>query len=77
MLFWNYYNANMPERIVFGSGLHRYLTDVEAAQVLHDIAKIRNDEFSNEFFQHFRELNGIEPDALPKPSGALIRFKSN
>ena len=74
ILFWNYYfNAKAPEKIVFGSGLHRYLTDIEAAQILRDIAHIRGDDFSMAFFMHFCEMNGIEAQKLGSPSGALIR----
>ncbi len=74
ILFWNYYcNANKPDRIVFGSGLHRYLTDIEAAQILHDIARVKKDDFSKRFFMHFCKINGIDPDGLPRPSGALLR----
>ena len=42
ILFWNYYaNRNAPERIVFGSGLHRYLSDIRAAQILRDIIQVK------------------------------------
>ena len=74
ILFWNYYfNKNKPDKIVFGSGLHRYLTDIEAAQILRDIAAVKQDDFSKQFFMHFCEINGINPDDLPLPSGALMR----
>ena len=42
MLFWNYYvNKNSPEKVVFGSGLHRYLDDNQAAQILRDIVTVK------------------------------------
>lgn len=74
ILFWNYYfNAKKPETIIFGSGLHRYLTDIQAAQILRDIAHIKGDDLSMAFFMHFCEMNGIEAEKLESPSGALIR----
>ena len=77
VLFWRYYfNANRPEKMVFGSGLHRYLTDIEAAQILRDIASIRADSFSKEFYLHFCQLNGIDPDRLESPYGPLARINN-
>ncbi len=74
ILFWNYYfNARKPEKIVFGSGLHRYLTDIEAAQILRDIASVKGDDFSAAFFAHFCEVNGIDANNLAAPSGGLMR----
>ena len=74
--FWNYYvNQNAPERIVFGSGLHRYLSDDQAAQILRDIAAVRvsqrDKDFAKHFFEHFCQVNGINPEQLPTPAGAL------
>lgn len=75
ILFWNYYfNARKPEKIVFGSGLHRYLTDIEAAQILRDIASVKGDDFSAAFFTHYCEVNGIDANNLTAPSGALTRL---
>ena len=72
MRFWNYYfNVNKPEKIVFGSGLHRYLTDIQAAQILRDIAAIRSDEFAKAFYGYFCKVKGIDPESLPSASGAL------
>ena len=78
ILFWNYYaNRNAPERMVFGSGLHRYLSDIRAAQILRDIARVKKDEaektFAQEFFEYYCDKAGIEADELPAPSGALRR----
>jgi len=76
--FWNYYvNRNAPERIMFGSGLHRYLSDDQAAQILRDIAEIRTSpedkEFARRFFEHFCKVNRIDPEQVPPPNGALRR----
>lgn len=74
--FWNYYvNRNAPGRIIFGSGLHRYLSDDQAAQILRDIAEIRvapkDRDFARQFFEHFCQVNGIDPEQVPPPAGAL------
>ncbi len=78
ILFWNYYvNKNAPEKIVFGSGLFRYLSDIKAAQILRDIVRVKKDPtekaFAQEFLEYYCEKTGIELSELPKPSGALKR----
>ena len=76
ILFWNYYvNQNAPGRIVFGSGLHRYISDIKAAQILRDIVQVKKDatekEFAKEFLDHYCELTGIDAESIPEPKGAL------
>ena len=78
VLFWRYYyNENAPEKMVFGSGLHRYLSDVEAAQILRDIVKVKRDEsekaLAEEFLHHYCELHKINENEIPEPGGALKR----
>ncbi len=78
ILFWNYYvNKNAPEKIVFGSGLFRYLSDIKAAQILRDIVRVKKDEaekaFAQDFLDYFCESAGIDISELPEPSGALRR----
>lgn len=78
VLFWNYYFCpNAPKKMVFGSGLHRYLTDIQAAQILRDIAEIRTDPrdqaFAKDFFEHFCKVNRIDRDNVPPPNGGLVR----
>lgn len=77
ILFWNYYaNPNAPQKIVFGSGLHRYLSDTQAAQILRDIITVKSipeeKEFAQQFFQHFCKINGIDANDVPPPNGALV-----
>ena len=76
MLFWNYYvNKNAPERIVFGSGLHRYLSDMQAAQILNDIIKVKSDPeekaFAAEFFEHFCKISNIDPQIIAESHRTL------
>lgn len=74
--FWDfYYNPKSTEKIFFGSGLHRYLTDIQAAQILKEICAIKKgtveEELAKEFLEHYCEIKGINIDSLPIPNGAL------
>lgn len=75
--FWNYYSCpNAPEVIKFGSGLHRYLSDEQAAQILRDIAELKKgteqEDLAREFLDYFGRVNGINIEAVPQNSGALV-----
>lgn len=77
--FWDYYfNPNKPEKIIFGSGLHRYLTDIQAVQVLKKIYEIKKgtsgEEFSKKFLEHYCRIKEIDIDNIPIPNGALQRI---
>ncbi len=79
--FWNYYfNPNQPELIRFGSGLHRYLSHEQAAQILRDVmnAKMgtKDELLANRFFEHFCKTNGIDSTSLQEFNGALRRSVS-
>lgn len=76
ILFWNYYvNKNAPEKVVFGSGLHRYLDDIQATQILRDIVAVKEDvagkALATDFFHHFCAVVGIEENDIPPCAGAL------
>lgn len=77
--FWDYYfNNKNPGKMLFGSGLHRYFTDVQAAQVLKKICEIKkgnlDEEISIEFLEHFCEIKNIDIKEIPMPNGALKRI---
>ncbi|MBK5252426.1 MAG: hypothetical protein JJE29_07325 [Peptostreptococcaceae bacterium] len=77
--FWDYYfNPNKPERTVFGSGLHRYLTDVQAAQILSRISIIKSgtkeEKISKEFYEYYCKIKGLNADDIAEPNGALKRI---
>lgn len=81
LLFWNYYVCeNAPEVIKFGSGLHRYISDDQAVQILRDIVKVKEKQsekdFAQEFLNHYCTVNGIDVNLVPAPNGALIQNKS-
>jgi len=74
--FWDYYfNPNKPEKIVLGSGLHRYFTDNQAAQVLKKICEINKgnseEEFSKEFLEFYCSIKKLDIDNISTISGAL------
>ncbi|MGB5823552.1 MAG: hypothetical protein WBH44_05725 [Proteocatella sp.] len=76
LLFWNYHtNENHPETAVWGSGLHRYFQNDQAAQLLRDIAKIKkgtpDEALAERFFRHFCRMNTINVNTLKQPSGVL------
>ena len=78
MLFWNYlFNENRPDLIRWGFGLHRYLSDAQAAQILIDIIDVKSDisekNFAMSFFDHFCYINGIDKNQISFPSGTLAK----
>ena len=82
MLFWNYHaNGKQPEMVAWNSGLHRYMTDEQAAQILRDIASLkqntRDAELAQRFFETFCALTKIDANTLRMPQGALKQGGSN
>lgn len=76
MLFWKYHaNNKQPDVSAWSSGLHRYLTDVEAAQVLFDITKLKrgtsDEELASRFYKEFCEATNVDTESLSLPCGAL------
>ena len=74
--FWKYHaNKSKPEKPAWGSGLHRYIEDEEAAMILRDIAELRkgtqNEKQSQQFFQYYCKVNGIDASIIKNPCGAL------
>lgn len=74
--FWNYHsNENKSTIPAWSSGLHRYFKDIEAAQILKDVIKIKSgtkdEEISIRFFEHFCKINHVSIDELPNLFGAL------
>ena len=75
LLFWDYYSVNWPKPR-WGSGLFRYINDIQAAQILNKICKIKRNsserKLANDFLKHFCDTHGINIDNLPEPNGILI-----
>jgi hypothetical protein len=76
MPFWNYHsNESQSSRAFWGSGLYRYVSNTQAAQILRDIVKIKKgtseEELADRIFEHFCKINHIDIHILPKSKGAL------
>lgn len=76
--FWEYYfNPAKPEKIAFGSGLHRYLTDEQGAQVLKKVREIKTgtqgEKLADDFLKHYCELKGLTLDTISTPQGPLAQ----
>lgn len=75
MLFWNYYAYENSSSFSW-SGIVRYISDDIAVQILRDIVNVIAPEYKNyaqEFLQYYCEINRINADDIPLPSGALLR----
>jgi hypothetical protein len=82
MLFWNYHaNGKQPEMAAWNSGLHRYMTDEQATQILRDISLLKQDtqdaDLARRFFETFCALTRIDMNTLKIPQGALKQESSN
>lgn len=78
ILFWKYYhNDNAPKKVAWGQGLHRYLSDIQAASVLHDIWRVKagtkDEGVAKEFLDYFCRIHDIDFAGLPVLKGALAR----
>lgn len=76
MIFWRYHaNENKPEKEAWSSGLHRYLTDVQAVQILKDIAELKKNTkdgaLAAEFLETFSRIVGIDVEDAGEPNGVL------
>jgi hypothetical protein len=78
--FWEfYYNEKKPDSIRMGSGLHRYLSDMQCAQVLREIVEMKEDEaekeYAENFLNYFCSVRKIDVNAILKPEGGLVRLR--
>ena len=76
MLFWRYHaNENNQEKEAWNSGLHRYLTDKQAVQILRDIADIKKNTkdaaLASEFLNTFSRGVCIDVKDAGEPNGVL------
>lgn len=76
--FWKYYhNQNAPRKTAWSQGLHRYVSDLQAACVLRDFAKLKKgtseEKLAKEFLAYFCRISGLKVSALPVCDGALCR----
>lgn len=76
--YWNYYvNSNKSESVSWGQGLHRYIDDVQASQMLRDIVELKkgtkDEALAVEFYDYFLQINGFDKEDIPENNGALLR----
>ena len=76
MRFWDYYsNPNEPEKIMWGTGLYRFISHDQAARILQDIIDIKDNPeekaSAKELLDLFCKMHGITE--IPNKSGALSR----
>ena len=78
MLFWNYHaNNSQSEAIAWRSGLHRYLDDEQAVQILQDIIILKqgtkDEKLAASFLEYFARVNSIDVSRVSEKNGALQR----
>lgn len=78
LLFWNYYaNNSNPQNISWNSGLHRYVYNEQAAQILKDIVEIKKDtkdeDLAKEFLKYYCDINKIDDKKIGELKGALVQ----
>lgn len=74
MLLWKYHaNDNNKERAFWGTGLHRYLSDMECCQILKDMVDVIEEPtkkaLAQELLDKFQIETGIP--VIEKPDGAI------
>lgn len=77
MLFWTYHaNLNKPERALWSSGLHRYMNEIESAQILRDLINIKkgtkDEKLAMEFMEHYSSIKDLDIRSIPENAGALM-----
>lgn len=76
ILFWNYYADNdSSNKTVWKSGRQRYFDNIWMAQILQDIASLKEKpeerKYVQTFLEYFCRANNIEEDEIPPAKGAL------
>lgn len=76
---WRYYsNQTNPERIRMGSGIFRYIDDVQSAHILRAIADLlkgtEREEQAQHLYEHYCQLNQLDPEHLSQDEGPLSAY---
>ena len=76
--YWRYHaNKNNPSRPAWGTGLFRYISEYEGAQILRDAVSVKmgteSEALAKDFFNHYCSLCKLTPDDIGIPEGALTR----
>ncbi len=70
--FWDYYsNTNNPDRCAWGTGLFRYVYDINAAQVIKAARDIKKNRTEKKKLEKFLKVfcRNTEIDSIPEPDG--------
>lgn len=78
--FWEFYfNEKKPDSIRMAAGLHRNLTDIQAAQILKEMVRIlqgtSQEEKAIAFLQHFCAIRNLDSNNITQPEGGLVRLR--
>ena len=78
LLYWNYHtNPNDIKKCSWSTGLFRYLSDLESAQILKEACEIKkgteDEKLAKAMLKKFCDENGLDENNLGKPSGALTK----
>lgn len=74
ILFWKYHaNTENKTKAFWGTGLHRYISDMECCQILKDIVKVIKDKDKKALAQELLDKFSSEAhiENIPEPNGAL------
>jgi hypothetical protein len=77
LIYWRYnFNSNSPDKAHWGTGLFRYLSDEQSAQILRDAKAIKtgtiDEKLATEFYDYYCNVNVIDINRLGAPEGVLI-----
>ena len=80
LLFWKYHsNENDSVNPRWGSGLHRYISDAEAVQILRDAVEVKrgthDEKLAQNFLEYFCSIQNIDSNDVWEPNGALTIAK--
>ena len=70
-------NKNNSSRPAWGTGLFRYISEYEGAQILKDAVSVKmgteSEALAKDFFDHYCSLYKLSLDDIGIPEGALTR----
>ena len=79
--FWNFYSNENTSQCRWGSGLFRYLSDEQSAQILKQAVEVKKgtseEECAKEIFHTYCEEHGLIVSEIQEPSGAknILTYK--
>lgn len=76
--YWKYHaNKNNPSKPLWGTGLFRYVSEIEGAQILRDAVAIKKgaegEMLARDFYDYYCSICRLTHDDIGIPEGALTR----